>query len=95
MTYSHTMRVKIGDAMIIDLNKFRLQFINAFEFYMGSDIVMEATILKYEMQRKLIKNIVLCVKFHVPLNYQYINSFAFPSNWSFYPMTQQIKKRFR
>lgn len=82
--YTRSIKVAINNTNIGDLNLFNDEFKSQFEKSIGKGIVKNVTTTKYMIESNSINNIEAIVELCVPLNYQDINGFRFPMNWTFY-----------
>ena len=83
--YSRFIRVVIHDAKIYNLDKFKIEFTEQFESFLGSNLVKSLNIVTYKKQEGVVKSIIITVALKVPLNYSYIDNFMLPANWCFFP----------
>lgn len=90
-TYTKQIKVIMRDTHITCLDTFANDFTKQFEAFMGKNTVNNVAILKYTVRDKIIHRMEIYVKFHIPLNHQYMNGFRFPINWSF--LQQHINGR--
>lgn len=81
--YIRFIKVNIKNAVIHDLNNVTNEFSKIFEHHIGKGTVKNAIINKYHCQQAIIDQIQIVVSLNIPLTYDYIDAFKFPSNWSF------------
>lgn len=93
--YGYTSRIKVNvvDSSIVNLNSFRYEFETMINNIIGKNIVKNTNIIKYTMKNQQVSNVSLYLDFNVPLSYDYINAFRFPSNWFFFIGKNQMCTR--
>lgn len=93
--YTHTIRMKIDDIYLINLNSFPTKFIQTFNFFYGNSIANGVTISKYTMKKGVIDQLEVFIHLSIPLNYKYMDNFPIPINWSIIPHRLNDNYRFR
>lgn len=81
--FTKVIKIHIRDTKIYDLNRFEIEFKEQFESILANKIMKSIGINEYHMSDKVVTSIVITVSMNVPLSHQYIDNFAFPSNWDF------------
>lgn len=89
---SQSIKVRIEFAFVCNLDIFQQQLKAKIEQRIGNQMVKSITILKYKVANKEIHQIDVIVIFATPLNFDGLNSIAFPTNWTFFPIAHRLNR---
>lgn len=93
--YSKHVKIHIRDANIVNIDTFADELKNDIGDTIGHSVIDKVHINKYTMINGIICEAIVIVVFRVPMGYQYLNEFMFPTNWQFfvYGMGQNYGRR--
>lgn len=82
--YSKSLKVHLRNANIVNIDTFTDDLKENIEETIGHNVIDKININKYSMANGIIWQIIVIISFRVPLSYQYMNEFSFPTNWHFF-----------
>lgn len=93
--YTKKIEVHIDNASILNIDVFINEFTREFEKCLGKNTISKVVVLKYQMDKTKINNILIALMFNVPFAYSLLNEMTFPSNWTFFAYTGQKHNRLK
>lgn len=93
--YTKCVKLQIQGTSIVNINSFVAELKNYMDNIIGSGIVDNIILNKYGTTGDIISYVEAFIIFQVPIGYQYLNGFKFPTNWHFFERRTSLKMNYR